>query len=171
MNDLFSGYACIFNEIDLGNDVVMPSAFERSLSEKKPQDISMLWQHDPNLPIGRWEEFKVDEKGLYVVGRLSIAVRQALDVANLIADNVIDGLSIGFKTRRAVQRARESTRYIHEVDLWEISVVTFPMQPAARIEGPAARIEQPADRELPTSEQPEADLKQRILRASNAMRA
>ena len=60
----------------------------------------------------------------------------------MIADNVIDGLSIGFKTRRAVQKARKSTRYIQDVDLWEISVVTFPMQPNARILRPKPEINQ-----------------------------
>ncbi|MBL1420250.1 MAG: HK97 family phage prohead protease [Alphaproteobacteria bacterium] len=71
MNDVFAGYACIFNEVDLGNDVILPAAFEASLREKMPQNISMLWQHDPNQPIGRWEEMRIDKKGLYVVGRLT----------------------------------------------------------------------------------------------------
>lgn len=133
MNEVFEGYACIFNQQDLGNDVILPSAFEQSLIEKMPQNISMLWQHDPNQPIGRWQEMHVDEKGLYVVGRLSVETRQARDVAIMIEDKVIDGLSIGFKTRRAVQKAQKSTRYIHDIDLWEISVVTFPMQLNARI--------------------------------------
>lgn len=153
MNDVFAGYACIFNEVDLGNDVILPAAFEASLAEKMPHNISMLWQHDPNQPIGRWEEMRIDKKGLYVVGRLSIDTRQAHDVAVMIADNVIDGLSIGFKTRRAVQKARKSTRYIQDVDLWEISVVTFPMQPNARIL------------------QPKPEIGQRIAEAAAAMRA
>ena len=153
MNDVFAGYACIFNEVDLGNDVILPTAFEASLREKMLHNISMLWQHDPNQPIGRWEEMRIDKKGLYVVGRLSIDTRQAHDVAVMITDHVIDGLSIGFKTRRAVQKARKSTRYIQDVDLWEISVVTFPMQPNARIL------------------QPKPEINQRIAEAAAAMRA
>lgn len=133
MNDIFAGYACIFNHVDLGNDVIMPKAFEASLREKAPQNISMLWQHDPNQPIGRWEEMKIDQTGLFVVGRLSTDTSQGHDVAVMIEDNVVDGLSIGFKTRRAVQSAKQAARYIHEIDLWEISVVTFPMQLNARI--------------------------------------
>lgn len=153
MNDIFAGYACVFNQVDLGNDVILPQAFARCLAEKPKQNISMLWQHDPNQPIGIWQDIFVDEKGLYVVGRLSTQARQARDVAIMIADKVIDGLSIGFKTRDAQQKARQSTRYIHDLDLWEISIVTFPMQLGARIES----------RQSP--------LEQRITAATTAMRA
>lgn len=153
LNEYFEGYACIFNQLDLGNDIILPEAFNNSLGEKTPNNISMLWQHDPNQPIGTWQEMFVDPVGLYVVGRLAIETRQARDVAFMIADMVIDGLSIGFKTRRAVQKAQKSARYIQDIDLWEISVVTFPMQLNARIKLP---------------KQP---INERIARATVALRA
>lgn len=136
MNDIFAGYACIFNQVDLGNDIILPSAFEKCLAQKQPNDISLLWQHDPNQPIGKWLELKADAKGLYVVGRLSVKTAQAHDVAIMIEDEVIDGLSIGFNTRNATQKSRDQTRLIHDLDLWEISIVTFPMQVKARIAKP-----------------------------------
>lgn len=153
MNEEFEGYACLFDQIDLGNDVVVRGAFERSLAEKLPHKISMLWQHDPSQPIGVWQTIQTDEKGLYVTGRLSTDISQAHDIAVMLDDRVIDGLSIGFKTRRAVQKARQSARYIHDIDLWEISIVTFPMQLGARILNA------------------EMGLSQRISRATNSIRA
>lgn len=160
MNDVFAGYACIFNEVDLGNDVVLPSAFAQTMNDKMPQNISMLWQHDPNQPIGRWEEFRIDDKGLFVMGRLSTKSSHARDVAFMIEDKVIDGLSIGFKTRRAVQKTKQNTRYIYDLDLWEISVVTFPMQPSARITRLNSAITRPT-----------ASTEQRMAQAAAELRA
>ncbi len=132
----FGGYACLFNQLDLGNDIILPAAFNGSFSLDKLSQVRMLWQHDPSQPIGRWEEIKVDKKGLYVVGRLSLNNHQSHDIATMLNDKIVDGLSIGFKTRRAIQKRQESVRYIQDLELWEISIVTFPMQPNARITEP-----------------------------------
>ncbi len=133
IDGVFEGYACIFDEVDLGNDIILSDAFEKSLRAKNAQNISMLWQHDPMQPIGKWLEIKIDQKGLFVVGELSVRTRHARDVAIMIKDNIVDGLSIGFKTQKAVQKRRQAVRVIKQLDLWEISIVTFPMQPNARI--------------------------------------
>jgi len=96
--------------------------------------VRMLYQHDPGQPIGVWTELSEDRHGLYVRGRLSAGARQARELAALIHDGALDGLSIGFRTARAHADTAAGVRRILEADLWEISLVTFPMLPGARVE-------------------------------------
>lgn len=130
----FSGYASLFGKVDLGRDVVERGAFERSLRTRGAAGIRMLFQHDPAEPIGRWTEIREDERGLFVRGRLADGVARAREVRSLMKGGALDGLSIGFRTVRARADAQTGIRRILEADLWEISVVTFPMQPGARVE-------------------------------------
>lgn len=129
----FSGYASLYGVVDLSRDRVERGAFARSLREKGAAGIRMLFQHDPAEPIGRWTAIREDERGLFVEGILAPGVQKAREVLELILAGAIDGLSIGFRTVRAVPEARSRVRRILEADLWEISVVTFPMLPGARI--------------------------------------
>ncbi|GGA93668.1 primosomal replication protein N [Brucella endophytica] len=129
----FSGYASLFGEVDLGQDVIERGAFARSLKARGVSGIRMLWQHDAGEPIGVWRVIREDARGLYVEGRLARNVPRAHDALELMRSGAIDGLSIGFRAVRARKDARSGIRRIHEADLWEISVVTFPMLPAARI--------------------------------------
>lgn len=131
---VFEGYASLFNVPDLGKDVVMPGAFAESLRKRGAAQIRMLWQHDPGEPIGRWLVLREDERGLRVRGRLSLAVRRARDVHALMRDGAVDGLSIGFRVERARAERPTGLRRLEKLDLWEISVVTFPMLPGARVE-------------------------------------
>jgi len=128
-----AGYASLFNLADTAGDVVLPGAFARSLRRHGAGGIRMLWQHDPNRPIGRWLSLTEDRKGLRVSGHLTAGVSAADDLGRLIADEAIDGLSIGFRTVRASHDRKRGLRLIHEIDLWEVSLVTFPMQPGARL--------------------------------------
>ncbi|MCR4265349.1 HK97 family phage prohead protease [Nitratireductor sp. ZSWI3] len=130
----FSGYASLFGRIDLGRDAVEHGAFAASLQKRGAQGIRMLFQHDPNLPIGSWEEIREDTRGLFVRGRLALGAAKAREVWQLMRDRALDGLSIGFRTVRARTEAKTGVRRILEADLWEISVVTFPMLPEARVE-------------------------------------
>lgn len=130
----FSGYASLFGAVDLGRDIVERGAFARSLRTRGAAGIRMLYQHDPGEPIGSWTEIREDERGLFVRGRLAEGVARSREVLNLMKSGALDGLSIGFRTVRAKADARTGIRHIHEADLWEISVVTFPMQPGARVE-------------------------------------
>lgn len=130
----FSGYASLFDKIDLGRDVVERGAFERSIKTRGAAGIRMLYQHDPGEPIGRWTEVREDARGLFVRGRLSEGVKRAREVLALMKSGALDGLSIGFRAVRAKADAKTGVRHIVEADLWEISVVTFPMQPGARVE-------------------------------------
>ena len=134
----FSGYASLFNLPDLSGDRVMLGAFHRSLRLRGPGGIRMLWNHDPAEPIGVWTAIHEDAFGLRVEGRLTRQVERASALAALMADGAVDGLSIGFHTIRAdrprASAGRRIGRRLIEVDLWEISLVAFPMQPGARID-------------------------------------
>jgi uncharacterized protein len=130
---VFAGYASLFGVPDSTGDVVVPGAFAASLARRGPGGIRMLFQHDASQPIGTWLELREDTRGLFVRGRLSPDVQQAEELGRLLHDGAIDGLSIGFRavlaTRDRVTRRRRLTR----VDLWEISLVTFPMLEGARV--------------------------------------
>jgi HK97 family phage prohead protease len=92
----------------------------------------MLWQHDPAQPIGVWDVVREDGTGLYVKGRLLDSVARAREAAALIGAGAIDGLSIGYRTRKAEKDAT-GCRLLTELELWEVSLVTFPMLPSARV--------------------------------------
>jgi len=92
----------------------------------------MLWQHDPAQPIGIWDEVREDATGLWVKGRLLPQVEKGREAAALLAAGAIDGLSIGYRTVRA-ERDGKGQRLLQELELWEVSLVTFPMLPEARV--------------------------------------
>ncbi|MDO5528352.1 MAG: HK97 family phage prohead protease [Paracoccus sp. (in: a-proteobacteria)] len=131
---LIEGYASRFGQPDQGGDVVMAGAFTASLSRlaASGEKVRMLWQHDPASPIGVWDEIAEDAVGLRVRGRLLPQIAKAREAAALIAEGAIDGLSIGYRTIRASQGAK-GLRHLNELDLWEISLVTFPMLKEARL--------------------------------------
>lgn len=131
---VFGGYASLFGEADLGKDVVMPGAFRDSLRKRGTAEIRLLWQHDPAQPIGRWLSITEDTRGLRVRGKLNLAVERARDIHALMRDGAVDGLSIGFRVERARAERPTGLRRLEKLDLWEISVVTFPMLPGARVE-------------------------------------
>jgi HK97 family phage prohead protease len=130
----FQGYASVFGRVDLGRDVVEPGAFAESIERRGAGGIRMLFQHDPGQPIGSWQQIREDTRGLFVVGRLATGVTKAREILELMRGKAVDGLSIGFRTVQSTKDARTGVRHIRKADLWEISVVTFPMQPEARIE-------------------------------------
>ena len=96
----------------------------------------MLWQHDPAEPIGLWLSLHEDAKGLRVSGRLNPAVQRAREVEALMREGALDGLSIGFRVVKALPE--RGGRRLLALDLWEISLVTFPLQPGARVLAHAA---------------------------------
>jgi HK97 family phage prohead protease len=138
---IFEGYASLFGVADLGRDIVMPRAFSDSLA-RRGVGIRMLWQHDPAEPLGRWLALSEDARGLHVRGQLNLAVRRAREVAAMMKDGSVDGLSIGFRVVEA--RPERGLRRLVKVDLWEISIVTFPMLPGARV-GAVKRDRPPLD--------------------------
>lgn len=130
------GYACLFGITDLGRDLVLPGAFAETLARQGPEGVRLLYQHDPAEPIGVWSEMFEDARGLYVRGTLSPHVARARECAALVRERALDGLSIGFRTVEARVDPKARLRRIARVELWEVSVVTFPMQPGARIAHP-----------------------------------
>lgn len=131
---MFEGYASLFECLDLGRDVIARGAFRETLIAKGAGGIRMLFQHDPNQPIGTWLSLEEDRRGLRARGRLADGVARAREVASLMRAGALDGLSIGFRATEARRDRRTGVRRITRLDLWEISVVTFPMLPGARVE-------------------------------------
>lgn len=129
----FTGYASLFGRTDLGRDRVLPGAFAASLARRGAAGVKMLFQHDPNQPIGVWLELREDAAGLFVKGRLTTEVARAREVLSLMRARALDGLSIGYRTVRGRTDDKSGIRSLIEVDLFEISVVTFPMLPEARV--------------------------------------
>ncbi|PIE14591.1 MAG: HK97 family phage prohead protease [Rhodobacterales bacterium] len=128
------GYASLFGACDQGGDIVEKGAYAASLkrSVAEGRNVKMLWQHDPAQPIGIWDEVREDGKGLYVKGRLLDSVGKGREAAALIEAGAIDGLSIGYRTVRATKNDK-GRRLLKELELWEVSLVTFPMLPSARV--------------------------------------
>ncbi|MBD9525589.1 HK97 family phage prohead protease [Paracoccus sp. PAR01] len=128
------GYASLFGLTDQGGDIVQKGAYAASLKRlaARGDKVRMLWQHDPTRPIGVWDEIREDEKGLWVKGRLLPEIAQAREAAALIAAGAIDGLSIGYRTISA-ERDGKGRRLLSEVELWEVSLVTFPMLAEAKV--------------------------------------
>ena len=128
-----SGYAALFGDTDLSGDVIEPGAFSASVLARGVRAIRMLWQHDPSRPVGSWTVIREDRKGLYVEGRLALATMAGREAAGLIAAGALDGLSIGFRTKLSRRGSGTARRRLVTIDLWEISLVSFPMQERARL--------------------------------------
>ena len=133
---MFEGYASIFGNKDLGNDVIEKGAFMRSLRRKGAKKIKMLYQHDTKEPIGVFDKVMEDQNGLYVKGRLAMGTQQGKEVYELMKMGAIDGLSVGYRVDAKGHHYDDKRKYrvLKEVDLMEISAVTFPMNPRARIQ-------------------------------------
>lgn len=129
----FSGYASRFNVADLGRDLVLPGAFRESIARRGARGVKLLFQHDPAEPIGVWLELREDAGGLFVRGRILPEVERGREVLALMRAGALDGLSIGFRAVEGRADSKTGVRRLSKIDLWEISVVTFPMQPEARI--------------------------------------
>ena len=131
---VIEGYASLFDQTDRGGDVVSRGAYARSLAAiaNDGRKIKMLWQHDPAEPIGIWDEVREDERGLFVRGRLLDGLQRGREAATLIEAGAIDGLSIGYRTVTA-RKDEKGRRVLADLELWEVSVVTFPMLPEARV--------------------------------------
>ena len=129
-----AGYASLFGSPDQSGDVVQRGAYRAALKAlaARGQTVKLLWQHDPAQPIGVWEELREDDRGLWVKGRLLQSTQRGREAAALVAAGALDGLSIGYRTRRAERRA-EGGRLLTELELWEVSLVTFPMLSGARV--------------------------------------
>jgi HK97 family phage prohead protease len=125
-----SGYASLWGVADLNGDVVARGAFAASLAKTGANGVRMLHQHEGRAAVGVWERMVEDERGLFVAGRIMDWSAEGRFAQALSRAGALDGLSIGFRSSRARREGR--LRVLVEVELWEVSLVTFPMLPGAR---------------------------------------
>ncbi len=146
---VIEGYASLFGACDGGNDVVAEGAYGKSLTRlgAEGRAVKMLWQHDPAQPIGVWDEVREDARGLWVRGRILDTVEKGREAAALVAAGAIDGLSIGYRTLKAA-KTDGGRRLLTELELWEVSLVTFPMLSSARVQSKGESPEAVALREM-----------------------
>lgn len=131
----FVGHGSIFGELDSYRDVVMPGAFKKSLAadfKSKNRQVPMLWQHDSYNPIGIYPVIYEDATGLYLEGACNMEVQQGRECHALMKQGALTGLSIGYTTVLSEWDEKALTRKLIEVNLWEVSPVTFPAGDSAR---------------------------------------
>ncbi len=139
-----AGYASIFGQPDLAGDEIIAGAFSQTL-HGHARPLTMLYQHDATRPIGRWHSIEETRHGLWVEGVLAANVQLADEVFALARQGVLAGLSIGFRPVKATRGQGKVKRRLHEIDLVEVSLVTFPMQPLARLHSVAG----PTKKDMP----------------------
>ena len=134
----FEGYGSVAGNLDQGGDIVEPGAFSKSLANYKSHGKmpKMLHQHNPDKVIGIWEEMREDDRGLYVKGRLLTEIKLAEELHILMKAGAVDGMSIGYRiVKHDTDPDNRHITRLKELDLWEVSVVTFPMNREANVTG------------------------------------
>lgn len=131
------GYGSVFNVVDDWDDIIAPGAFTATLAAHKAAGTmpAMLWQHEDDEPIGIWTEMVEDSRGLRVKGQLCMEIPEGKKAHALLKMGALDGLSIGFIPRKWSLDDTPGVRTLLEVDLWEVSPVTFPANGMARVDG------------------------------------
>ena len=127
-----SGYASVFGIADLSGDRVMRGAFAASLLGHTGRNLPMLFGHETHEPIGIWDRVIEDKRGLFVSGRILTGNIRADRTARLVTEGALSGLSIGYRAERSRARGNGG-RDLLELDLWEVSIVAFPMLRDARL--------------------------------------
>lgn len=124
----FAGYAALFDKQDRGGDIIRRGAFARAIAwwKGRGKAVPLLWQHRPDTPIGIIESMAEDARGLRVIGRIDTSAQAAA----MLKGGQVNGLSFGYRVAKADGRA---PRVLRDLDLIEVSLVTFPMQPQARV--------------------------------------
>lgn len=132
----FSGYGNVYGVVDQGDDIVAAGAFADSLADwtSKGRMPAMLWQHNSRQPIGAYQLMREDSTGLYVEGTLALKTQLGAEAYELMKMGAISGLSIGFQTREDSYDQKLGIRTIKKGDLYECSLVTFPMNDASRVQ-------------------------------------
>lgn len=156
---IFEGYGSVFGNVDADGDVIEPGAFRKSLQlhQASKTQPALLWMHDPHHPVGRYLEIREDAQGLYVKGQLILESTQGRDAYALLKGGAINGLSIGYVPKDWELDKGQKTRRLKAVDLWEISLVTFPANTLARVMTVKSKM---AAGDIPTLEELEGFLSQ-----------
>jgi HK97 family phage prohead protease len=134
---IFTGYGSIFGNEDQGSDIMQKGAFTKSLENRPAGKVKLLYQHKTDEPIGIFEDMYEDSKGLFVKGKLAMGTQKGREAYELLKMGALDGMSIGFRAdpeKQGYNESKRGTRTLKEVDLMEISLVTFPMNESALIE-------------------------------------
>jgi HK97 family phage prohead protease len=133
---MIEGYGSVFNERDAYADIVASGAFMDTLAAHKAAGTmpAMLWQHDAAEPIGIWTEMVEDEKGLRVKGQIVMETERGKAAHALLKKGALRGLSIGFVSKEWKYDRESDTRTLTKVDLWEVSLVTFPANGKAMVD-------------------------------------
>lgn len=129
---LFSGYGSVFGVLDSYKEIVVAGAFAESLKTRQP---SLLWQHRSGEPIGIYTGVKEDAVGLHVEGKLALKTARGAEAYELLKMGAVSGLSIGFQVREESYDRVSGINTLKALDLWEVSLVTFPANDAARVTG------------------------------------
>lgn len=129
------GYGSVFGVRDNYDDVIAKGAFVQSLKDHKAAGTmpAMLWQHDADKPIGVWTEMVEDEKGLRIKGQLAMETIKGKEAHALLKMGALNGLSIGFMSKEWAYDRETEVRTLTAIDLWEVSLVTFPANEKARV--------------------------------------
>lgn len=130
------GYGSMFGVRDSYDDIIVPGAFKQSLADHKAAGSmpAMLWQHNADEPIGIWTEMVEDEKGLRVKGQLALATSRGAEAHTLLKMGALNGLSIGFRSVPGTAKyVEDGVRVLSQLELWELSLVTFPANQKARV--------------------------------------
>lgn len=145
----FTGYASVFGEVDSYNEITVKGSFAASLKAwaKKGRMPAMLWMHDPRQPIGVWKSMVEDAHGLLVTGQLALDTEQGSEAYALLKMGAVDGLSIGYVCTKWTEDTKTGTITLDVIELYEVSIVTFPAGDSARVEGVKSLVE---DGKLPT---------------------
>lgn len=129
----FSGYAAVFGNEDDGHDIIQKGAFTKTIADDFDR-IKILSQHESyDLPIGKPIELREDEKGLYIKGKIS-NTSKGRDILTLMRDGVLNELSIGYDAVGVEFDGKTGVRYLKEIKLWEVSIVTWAMNDQAKID-------------------------------------
>lgn len=129
----FSGYAAVFGNEDSGHDVIQKGAFAKTITEDFDR-IKILSQHESYaLPIGKPLELREDDKGLFIKGKIS-NTEKGREILTLMRDGVLNELSIGYDATEFEFDSKTGIRYLKEIKLWEVSIVTWAMNDQAKID-------------------------------------
>jgi len=128
------GYASVFNVVDSYRDIILKGAFSKSIEKNNQNNyIKLLWQHDMTWPVGIINNLYEDEKGLRIKAQINDQIFLGKEIINLIKQGAIKDLSIGFKVIDSYYDNIKEIRFITEIELWEISLVTFPANEQANL--------------------------------------
>lgn len=130
---IFEGYASVFGNVDSGGDIMEPGAFSKCLENGWERVKILALHNDCWLPIGIPLELKEDDRGLYIKGKISDTA-MGRDIKTLLKDGVLTEMSIGYDAVTAPVDA-DGIRHLKEVELWEVSLVTWAMNEEAAVTG------------------------------------